>query len=255
MYGEYSEKYSKWCSYYDSKNVEMDTIQKYISIKNKDVVDIGCGTGRLLFRMLPDVKTIIGIDNDEDSIRVLNEILAQKYAFYKPKTKIINSGIEDAYVGAESIDVAFFSWSLYALDKNHMKQAIRNVLKMLRDNGKLVILQPIGGEFESVMRLFFKDHTDKDEYKTCMNNMNELIPPYFELFVEDKIISDFIVPTLEEFCEMLKMFAVTEGGCNYKELEYIRAEILKEPMKRYRTLNGYCLSDEVSLFIYTKKKL
>lgn len=255
MYGTYSEMYSKWCEYYDFDNVEMQTISKYVDLTGKDIIDIGCGTGRFLFRILPYVNSAIGIDNDEASITVLNNLLRQRYKSYVPQTTIICSNIESMQFPSESIDMAFFSWSLYALNKKQINQAIRKVFNMLRANGKLIILQPIGGEFETVMRLFFREHEDKDEYQNCINNINEFIPPLFNTIAADKIVSHFVVPDLNEFCEMLKMFAVTEGGCVPNELSHISVDVLREPMSCFKSEKGFCLEDEVSLFVYSKKEV
>lgn len=253
MYGKYSEMYSQWCDYYDFENIELQTIGKYVEIDGKDIIDIGCGTGRFLFRILPYVHSAIGIDNDVISITVLNNLLSQKYKRYVSQTTIICSNIEEVQLPSESIDIAFFSWSLYALNKEQMDQAIKKIFDMLRVNGKLIILQPIGGEFETVMRQFFREHEDEDEYRNCIDNMNEVIPQLFDVVAVDKIVSHFIVPDLMEFCEMLKMFAVTEGGCIPNELDHISIDALRNPMSSFKREKGFCLKDEVSLYIYSKK--
>ncbi len=253
MYGKYSEMYSQWCDYYDFENIELQTIGKYVRIDGKDIIDIGCGTGRFLFRILPYVHSAIGVDNDDISITVLKNLLSQQYKGYVSQTTIICSNIEDVQITSESIDIAFFSWSLYALNKEQMNQAIRKVFDMLRANGKLIILQPIGGEFETVMRQFFKEHEDEDEYRSCLDNMNEIIPPLFNTIAADKIVSHFVVPDLNEFCEILKMFAVTEGGCVPNELNHISWEILNNLLSSYKREDGFWLEDEVSLFVYEKR--
>ena len=253
MYGRYSEIYSRWCDCYDFENIEVQTIEKYIDLIGKDVIDIGCGTGRFLFRVLPYVKSVTGIDNDEFSIAVLNNNLSRKYGFYASKATIICSSIEDAIIPPESMDVAFFSWSLYALSEKQMEQAVQKIFHLLRTNGKLIILQPTGGEFETVMRLFFREHEDEDEYKECIKNMNRIFPPFFHAIAADKIVSHFTVSDLDEFCEVVKMFAITEGGCDANELDHICLDILNEPMAFYKNGEHYSLEDEVSLFVYEKK--
>lgn len=253
MYGKYSELYSKWCDYYDYENIEMQTIGKYVNIEDKDIIDIGCGTGRFLFRLLPYIKSAIGIDNDRLSIDVLNNKLFQKYEHYISKASIICSNIEDVQIPAESIDIAFFSWSLYALNKRQMHQAMQKVFNMLRADGKLIILQPIGGEFETVMRLFFMEHEDENEYKECIQNMNQITPLFFDNIAADKIVSHFMVPDLSEFCDILKMFAVAEGGCDPDGLSHISLDALCEHMIPFKKEKGFSLEDEVSLFIYRRK--
>lgn len=253
MYGKYSEIYSRWCDYYDFDSVEFKTISKYVSVNSKNIIDIGCGTGRFLFRFLPYVKSAIAIDNDECSIAVLNDIISNKFNRYASKITTICSDIENFQTSPKSIDIAVFSWSLYSLNKEQMERAIYNVFNMLNAGGVLIILQPIGGEFETIMRLFFREHEDRDEYKECIKNMNEIIPTFFDCIAVDKIVSNFTFPDLEEFCEILKMFAVTEGGCEINKLEHINLNTLNLSMSCYKREYGFSLEDEVSLFIYKKK--
>lgn len=253
MYGKYSEIYARWCDCYDLDDIEIKTISKYVNINEKNIIDIGCGTGRFLFRLLPYVKSAIGIDNDEFSIAVLNDIILNKYNHYASKTTAICSDIENFQILSESIDIAVFSWSLYSLNKKQMEHAIYNVFNMLNSNGVLIILQPIGGEFETIMRLFFKEHEDRDEYEECIKNMNNIIPIYFDCIAIDKIVSNFTITNLEEFCEILKMFAVTEGGCDINKLEHINMDVLNKSMACYKREYGFSLEDEVSLFIYKKR--
>lgn len=253
MYGDYSALYSRWCNCYDPEGVELRVIDKYVNICGKDIIDIGCGTGRFLFRVLPFVKSVIGIDCDDESLQVLDRILLEQYSQFISKIEIVHSGIEAAQIPASSIDSAFFTWSLYALDKAQMGQALKKVYDMLRPNGTLIVLQPIGGEFETVMRWFFEEHEDKDEYQSCIENMNELFPSLFEYAVEDIINTSFTFDDLGEFCEALKMFAVTEGGCSFDELKQITKENLFEPMRDFVRGGRYVLQDTVSLFAYRKR--
>ena len=75
MEGFYASLYGTWVDSYDPEEKELSVIQKHVSLIGKRVLDIGCGTGRFLLRILPFVKEVIGIDSDHNSISVLKEKL------------------------------------------------------------------------------------------------------------------------------------------------------------------------------------
>lgn len=254
MYGSYSELYATWCTCYDPKGIEISTIEKYYALKNKDVLDAGCGTGRFLFRVLPIVKKIIGIDNDIDSIKVLKRILFEKYDQLSSKVKICCNNIEKYNAGNETIDLAIFSWSFYALNKEQMVHSLSNINSMLRADGVLIILQPVGGDFEEIMRMFFDKHEDMDEYIRAIRLMNEITDMLYTQIATDKIISEFVVKDLEMMCDVLKMFAFTEGECHETDLTRITQDRVRNILEKYRKSDGYHLGDEVSLFVYKKKE-
>ena len=74
----YSLLYDKWCECYDVNNEEMSILKDNVCIRNKTVLDIGCGTGRLTMRLAQEAKRVYGIDVDDYSINVLNNKIADK---------------------------------------------------------------------------------------------------------------------------------------------------------------------------------
>jgi len=66
-------------------------IQKTIGIK-KNIVDFGCGVGRLTIALLKRNKHVLGIDISESSLQVLKKVAGQinKQDFLKTSTKLTN---------------------------------------------------------------------------------------------------------------------------------------------------------------------
>lgn len=254
MYGSYSKLYASWCECYDPQNIETLVIEKYFSFEKKDVLDVGCGTGRFIVKILPKVKNVIGIDNDSDSIEVLKEIISERYNHFSDKVYLYHKGIEEFNLGENVIDLAVFTWSFYALDKEQILHSLSNIYSMLREDGLLIILQPVGGEFEEIMRIFFEEHADMDEYVSALKLINEVMSTLYVKIATDKIVSEFVISDLELLCEALKMFAITEGECNKEDLsKKITLEKVQRILKKYKKDINYHLSDEVDVFVYKKK--
>ena len=253
MYNQYSELYSKWCELYDPNNIELTIIEKYCSFKNQDVLDIGCGTGRFMFRILPLAKSILGVDNDEKSIAILNKILQEKYSKFITRAEVRCCNIEDLISAENSIDIAVFSWSFYALNKEQMVHSLKTIHSMLRKDGKLIILQPVGGAFEEIMRTFFNEHTDMDEYNDCLALMNEVTSSFTKI-ATDYINSEFVVNDIIMLADALKMFALTEGNSTDKELQHITPNRLENMIEKNKKDGAYHLNDEVAVFVFEKKR-
>ncbi len=253
MYGKYSTTYAKWCKCYDPNNMEIQIIEKYCPLQDKRVLDIGCGTGRFLFRVLPMVERVIGVDNDSEAISVLKKILLQQYEKDHAKVSIYDGDIETFHMHNGDIDVAVFSWSFYALDENQMRKSLLNIHSLLNENGTLIILQPVGGQFEKIMRMFFKEHEDMDEYSVALYHMRELTSELYVQMARDSIFSEFVFTDLNMMCEAMKMFAVKEGGCKEEELPLITMERIREILVPYKIDGKYHLNDLVDVFIFKKK--
>lgn len=253
MYGKYSKIYAEWCQYYDPNKIELTTIERYCSLQGKCILDIGCGTGRFLFRVLPIADNVIGIDYDREATDILKCILLERYREYFDKVSIYNSGIEafDTYNGV--VDVAVFSWSFYALDEKQMRKGLSNIHSILGDRGTLIILQPVGGQFEKVMRMFFEEHESMDEYSTALKRMYKVIDGLYIQIAKDRISSEFVFNDLNMLCDALRMFAITEGGCKEEDLSLITVNNIRDILEPYRRGEEYHLDDWVDIFIFRKE--
>lgn len=253
MYGEYSDLYAKWCACYDPMCLEIEMLKQYCDFRNSSILDIGCGTGRFMFRVLPDVKCAVGVDIDSRSIAVLRRQLESKYSEYQSKVKLECCNIAQFSAQPDSFDFVFFTWSFYALNREEMIASLHKINSMLRKNGKMIILQPTGGEFEKVMRLFFAEHEDMDEYDTGLTLMNEVRPKSLDCVARVLIKSEFVVSDLTLFTDVLKMFAITEGGCTNEEIGHITPQYVVDMMTRYKRENAYHMTDEVTGFVFRKR--
>ena len=52
----------------DPEDRETKTLQRLVSLRGKNVLDIGCGEGRTARRMARTAASVLGVDPDEESI-------------------------------------------------------------------------------------------------------------------------------------------------------------------------------------------
>jgi len=132
-----------------------DNIEKYISIKlkargihdliihniksdlkNKNVLDVGCGLGRLSLLMAHYAKYVVGIDFTKNAIDIANHL---KFCTDIDNVNFIYTSLED-YNPKEKFDVIVLSGTLeHLIECNNLVQKLS---KMIKKNGILITDSP-----------------------------------------------------------------------------------------------------------------
>ena len=115
-----------------------DVIANYFfkKIKNKNVLDIGCGYGRFCFIVDKYAKSVTGIDRNTNSIHVANDIKDHNQS---KKINFYNTSIED-FNPKKKFDFILLSGTLeHIIDK---KVLIKKISKLLNKNGLFVSDSP-----------------------------------------------------------------------------------------------------------------
>lgn len=146
---------------YDAGQVTIKMIQKETVFKDKTVLEIGCGGGKISSLLADDTKRYIGIDPDE------NRIMEARKNFDTVDFRI---GTGECLEFEDSL----FDLVLFTLSLHHQNSpiALKEACRVLKDNGKLVILEPsIKGEFQQFFHLF-DDETGKIQkaYRSMMDS-------------------------------------------------------------------------------------
>jgi SAM-dependent methyltransferase len=127
--------------YYDPEEMELKAAEKYVSFKDKDVLEIGCGEGRFTSKYFEKTRSTIAIDSDPDAIR-------KAESSFKISPSHRNHGVvtfregdaEDLEFPSESFDVVIFSWSLCCV-ADPLK-SLREAHRVLRSQGTILNLMP-----------------------------------------------------------------------------------------------------------------
>jgi SAM-dependent methyltransferase len=123
----------------DPERTELKIIEKYATFKGKDVLEVGCGNGRLTFQYAALAKSVRAIDA---SARALAEARKAVPKGFAEKISFRVGRGENLRQSDESVDLVFFAWSLCCTDVPAMGKAIDEAWRVLRRKGTLLSMQP-----------------------------------------------------------------------------------------------------------------
>lgn len=123
----------------DPEGIELKTILSHVSLEGKDVLEIGCGDGRLTFKYAGMARKVVAIDSDTRQIEKAKSNIPTELA---PRLEFrIGKGEELPFPG-ESYDTVFFTWSLCCIPTPYDKlTALEELWRVLRPEGILINLQ------------------------------------------------------------------------------------------------------------------
>ncbi|MBU4032395.1 MAG: class I SAM-dependent methyltransferase [Candidatus Thermoplasmatota archaeon] len=128
----------------DRNGVESKKIQEYAKLAGKDVLEVGCGNGRVSVMIAPFVKSLIAIDPDEEQLNIARSKI--------PHVDFRHGSGEALEFPAESFDIVTFTFSLHHQDT---ARSVAEAHRVLRPFGLLLAIEPsVEGEVHRFFRAF-----------------------------------------------------------------------------------------------------
>ena len=131
--------------------LEADVYHRLLDLDQKHILELGCGNAEITRDIAtggPD-RTITALEVDEiahDKNLQITDL---------PNVTFGLGGAEDIPLPDESIDVVFMFKSLHHVPIDLMDQAMREIQRVLKPNGRLYVSEPVyAGEFNDILRLF-----------------------------------------------------------------------------------------------------
>jgi 2-polyprenyl-3-methyl-5-hydroxy-6-metoxy-1,4-benzoquinol methylase len=93
----------------DPEQAETNVIHELIDFTGKDVLDVGCGEGRMTWRLAEPAKSVLGLDPVAESIEMAR---ASVPAGLRSKVSFQVDDITIADLAQAAFDVVVLSWSL-----------------------------------------------------------------------------------------------------------------------------------------------
>lgn len=134
----------------NSDKIIAKKILQFTRLRNKRVLEIGCGNGRITSFLVNKPQKLIAIEPDFEKIREAKEKISEV-------TFQIASGENLAFSKA-SFDLVIFTLSLH---HQNSKAAIAEAIRVLKEEGEILIIEPtIKGE---IQRAFSLVHSENQE--------------------------------------------------------------------------------------------
>ncbi len=157
--------------YYELFSSALDYPNKILSelkkeVKNKIVLDAGCGSGKFLPVVSKLAKYYYGIDISSEQL-----FLANNKIINKEKVTLLCLDLCDISLEDNSIDIIYLSWVLGTiLDLDKRDRVLKELLRVLKPGGKILLIENnVDNEFEEI-RGRTKDNRTKDYNKWVLSN-------------------------------------------------------------------------------------
>lgn len=143
----------------DSDQRIMDRILQCVDLENKQVLEIGCGDGRITALLVGMTQELVAVEPDETSLRKARVNVSEA-------TICLGSG-EDLGFPDERFDVVIFTLSLHHQDS---RRALKEACRVLKDGGRVVIIEPRNeGEVAKVFGLLRNEDQATVEAQKAIN--------------------------------------------------------------------------------------
>jgi ubiquinone/menaquinone biosynthesis C-methylase UbiE len=171
---------------YDISNKTINMIRKHAHLRNKIVLEVGCGNGGKSSRLADGTQEYIGIDPDINAINIARQ--AHGNVDFR-----IGSG-EAMPFSDDRFDLVLFTLSLH---HQNSVLALKEAKRVLNTEGNLLILEPsITGEFQQFFHLF---DDESHKIQTARRNLMQ---------------SDFVLEHQSVFDAIIR-FEDKEDLCSY----------------------------------------
>jgi len=127
----------------DPEDTETEILHSLVDFTGKNVLEVGCGDGRLTWRYADKAQKITAIDPDSEEIAVA---LKNRPKELDNSVEFIESTLLDFKLSDEMsrFDVVILSWSLCCMDPEEMVPGLEKTYDMLKIDGLLINIQPYG---------------------------------------------------------------------------------------------------------------
>jgi SAM-dependent methyltransferase len=125
-----------------------DIINDLVEVGSRRVLDVGCGSGRLVRWLEGRGASATGLETQGKLVMQAREM--------EPvgKEEYVEAGGEDMPFDDESFDLVIFSYSLHHVPAAAMRAALMEARRVLRYRGQVLVIEPVAdGDYFELVRL------------------------------------------------------------------------------------------------------
>jgi len=207
------EWFNKWAKEYDEILPQVPAYQQMAEAIIKDsvvrdddyVLDIGCGTGFLSLKFLDAARCkLFGLDISEEMVAIFRRKLEEVDSGFKERTQIRMGTATELPFENGSFDIVASSFTLHHLPGDEKPRAIREIYRVLKSGGRLLIGEmnmDTTGSLDDVQRLYRIMKVLTEQLAILVDTLGHKV--FYRMFDNAKkhLLND------GEFCISLKMWA------------------------------------------------
>jgi len=180
---EFLKAFIEDCKYYDLENKELKNILKYVNLKNKSLLDIGAGIGRLSFPLAKYAKEVVALEKDKR--------LAKYWKKHEnKKVKFVNQSLESYAKKSKrrKFDIILLAWPTFD------SKFIGLIKKFMHKESKFIFITcDNNSDYEKTLSKL----SNKKDFKKDIENKKKFIkilPKKFRLTKKRKIATYYKYP-------------------------------------------------------------
>ena len=228
----------------DKFNLEEKTLLENINLKDKKVLDVGCGNGRYAKILSPHANSYLGIDiNKSDIAKAIKSNNFNNVKFKQLNVMNINEL-------NEKFDIIILSLAFHEIDIKEQGIALKKMINILSDNGKIIILDPAldNCSFQTVWDIAYKeiDLFDHDKILKNSKGVLENAAKLNIIEIEKRIAVniDFTFDSIYEITDML----IDSWNCDYLCWNIENKNRLKNLINDFVEKNNLFQNEKIELY-------
>ena len=209
------------CKYYDLDKIELKNILKYADVKNKTILDVGTGIGRLAFPLAKSAKKVIALDKDK---RFRPYFKKHK----KTNLKFVNKNAESYLKNKKGFDIVLLAWPTFDFK---MINSIKN--SMNKYSRLIFITCDNNSDYETIPDKL--DVLKKAAFNKDVQNKSKILkklPKMFKVIIKKKLKTDYEYPYKKTAFRIIKSGLKLWFGIKLNKIDEIKLINLINKHKR-----------------------
>ena len=147
---DYLQSMRLWSNFFAVSGAEIAAIGKQTNLAGKNILELGCGNGRLCYQLAPLAKRVTGVDPDGRLVQFAADYAARNSI---DNLTFIEMGAETLAFDDQCFDLVIMPW-MFHLVKDR-EAALKEVKRVLKPNGHLFIFGLYGDcDYDRIARRF-----------------------------------------------------------------------------------------------------